>query len=36
LEKESLAIELTGENQTEIAQKVYYYLRDNFVIDGDD
>ncbi|MDG1276230.1 MAG: DUF3857 domain-containing protein [Algoriphagus sp.] len=36
LEKELLAIELTGNNQTEIAQKVYYYLRDNFVIDGDD
>jgi hypothetical protein len=36
LEKEALAIDLNGSNQKEIAEKAYYYLRDNFVIKGDD
>lgn len=36
IEKEALAVDLDGSTQKEIAEKAYYYLRDNFVIKGDD
>jgi hypothetical protein len=36
IERELVAADLSGSSQTETAQKAYYYLRDNFVIEGDD
>jgi hypothetical protein len=36
MEKEMVQVDLSGETQTERAKKAYYYLRDNFVIKGED
>jgi len=36
IEKESLAIDLSGATQKIKAEKAYYYLRDNYVIKGED
>lgn len=36
IEKEFLDVDITGATQKEVAEKAYYYLRDNFRIEGDD
>jgi hypothetical protein len=36
IEKEMLSIDLTGDSQLEKAKKAYYFLRDNFVVEGED
>lgn len=36
IEREFLEVDLEGVTQRETAQKGYYYLRDNFTIEGDD
>lgn len=36
IEKEMVEVDLSGETQTEKAKKAYYFLRDNFVIKGED
>ncbi|MEB2778958.1 DUF3857 domain-containing protein [Algoriphagus sp. C2-6-M1] len=36
IEKEALTIDLSGASQKEKAEKAYYFLRDNYVIKGED
>jgi|GEM_PF-351723 lipocalin len=36
IEKEMMQVDLSGDTQTEKAKKAYYFLRDNFVIKGED
>lgn len=36
IEKEALNIDLSGNSQKEIAGKAYYYLRNNYLIEGED
>lgn len=36
IEKEIFDVDLSGETEKEVAQKAYYYLRDNFRIEGED
>ncbi|MCE7055407.1 DUF3857 domain-containing protein [Algoriphagus sp. AGSA1] len=36
IEKEILSVDLTGATQKEMAEKAYYYLRNNFLIEGED
>ncbi|MDX5339003.1 MAG: DUF3857 and transglutaminase domain-containing protein [Cyclobacteriaceae bacterium] len=36
VEKETLSVDLTGDSETEKAKKAYYFVRDNFINEGED